>query len=70
MLFPPLLVRKIRGEIAIEALPEKTAGKAPFYWWIVGLLVSIIILREETVANPVICAAIICSFGAGWFCPK
>tara|TARA_B100001093_G_scaffold201497_1_gene193531 strand:- start:120 stop:302 length:183 start_codon:yes stop_codon:yes gene_type:complete len=51
----------------IEAVSEKTPGKAPFYWWLAGLLVSIIGLREEAVANPVVCAAIICAFGAGWY---
>ena len=40
-------------------MSEKKAGKTTFYWWLAGLLVSIIILREEANANPVICAAII-----------
>jgi len=47
-------------------LSEKKAGKTTLYLWLAGLLVSIIILREEAVANPVICAAIICAFGSGW----
>tara|TARA_R100000655_G_C2970532_1_gene190295 strand:+ start:728 stop:976 length:249 start_codon:yes stop_codon:yes gene_type:complete len=62
-----LLVPRIQAAIVIEALPEKTPRKAPLYWWLAGLLVSIIILREEAVANPVICAAIICAFGSGWY---
>ena len=50
----------------IRALSEKQAVNVSLYYWLAGLLVAIIVLREEAVANPVICAAIICAFGSGW----
>ena len=52
---------------AIDTMSEKKSGKSPFYWWLTGLLVSILLMVQQGVASPYVCAAIICAFGAGWY---
>jgi len=49
---------------------EKKSDKRLFYYWLLGLLLSILLMINDGVANPFVCIAIISSFGSGWYGAK